>query len=151
MKTNKEHIIDELQDLKAEKLLNQFEANQEIPEGYFENLSKNFIATVAVEQIKTPTKIVNIKKLFLTVSVAAALLILLAVPLFTNNLQNVNWDQLSSADFEDYLEENIDEFSDEEIASVSIFSDNSIFMNSEFSDEILEEYLLEMDLEETLF
>lgn len=151
MKTNKEHIIEELQELKAGSLLNQFEDRQDIPEGYFENLSKDFTVNIDVAEKNIKIKKVSIRKIFFSISVAAALLILIAVPLLNNNSQTIDWNQLSSSDLERYLEENIDEFSDEEIASVSALSDNSIFMDSEYSDEILEEYLSEMDLEETLF
>ena len=151
MKTNKKHIIEELQELKAESLLSQFNENQDMPEGYFENLSTDFLANISKEENKVQTKIVSIRKIFLTTSIAAALFVLLAIPLFKDNSQTVSWDQFSSADFVDYLEDNIDEFSDEEIASVSVLSDNSIFLDAEYSDELLEEYLLEMDLEETLF
>jgi hypothetical protein len=151
MKTNKKHIIEELQELKAESLLSQFNENQDMPEGYFENLSTDFLANISKEENKVQTKIVSIRKIFLTTSMAATLLVLLAIPLFKDNSQTVSWDQFSSSDFVDYLEDNIDEFSDEEIASVSVLSDNSIFLDAEYSDELLEEYLLEMDLEETLF
>lgn len=151
MKTNKKHIIEELQELKAESLLSQFMENQDMPEGYFENLSTDFLANISKEENKVQTKIVSIRKIFLTTSIAAALFVLLTIPLFKDNSQTVSWDQFSSADFVDYLEDNLDEFSDEEIASVSVLSDNSIFLDGEYSDELLEEYLLEMDLEETLF
>lgn len=151
MKTNKDHIIEELQELKAGSLLNQFEDRQDIPEGYFENLSKDFTVNIDVAEKNIKIKKVSIRKIFFSISIAAALLILIAVPLLNNNSQTIDWNQLSSSDLERYLEENIDEFSDEEIASVSALSDNSIFMDSEYSDEILEEYLSEMDLEETLF
>lgn len=153
MKKNKEHIVEELQELQAENLLKHKESMQDIPADYFENLSKDFLASVQGKEDKAPTKTVSFRKVFLSLSIAAALLVLLAIPLFNSNanVEEVNWDQLSSTDIENYIEENIYEFSDEEIASVIALSDNSIFMETEFSDEILEEYLTEMDIEETLF
>lgn len=153
MKMNKENIIEELQDLKAENLLNQMEASQDIPADYFENLSKDFLAKVKAEESKVPAKKVSIRRFFLPFSIAAALLISVAIPLLNNNskTETVTWDQFSTSDFQSYIEENIGEFSDEEIASVAILSDNSIFMDTEISNEILEEYLTEMDVEETLF
>tara|TARA_B110000495_G_C22740438_1_gene434136 strand:+ start:63 stop:518 length:456 start_codon:yes stop_codon:yes gene_type:complete len=151
MKINKAHLKEELQELKAEKLLSQLEENQDIPVAYFENLSSDFLVKIKQEEVAGLTRKGRIRKLFLSVSIAAALLIFLAIPLLPKNTQTIDWAQVSSSDLVDYLEQNIDEFSDEEIASVSVLSDNSIFRNTAYSDEVLEEYLSGMNLEETLF
>jgi len=150
MKTNKADIKKELQDLKAENLLKQFDKNQEIPTGYFENLSINVLKEIKAKETKM--KIFSFRKMLLPISIAAVLIILIAIPLLKQTNQNINWNQFSENDFENYIKQNIEEFSDEEIASISFLPELSIFINTEYSNEELEEYLLDMDiLEEQLF
>ena len=78
MKTNKEHIKEELRELQAENLLNQLNQSADIPEGYFENLSIDFLKTLNALEVKAPTKKVSLRNVFLSVSIAATLLMLLA-------------------------------------------------------------------------
>jgi len=146
MKTNKEHIKKELLELKANRLLTHLDENQDIPNDYFDTLSAQVFEKI--KQTETKTNKVRIKKIFLPLSIAATLLVLIALPLLKPTKSTVEWSQYSQNDFKQYIEQNIDDFSEEEIASVSELSDQSLFINTEYSDEELEEYLLELDIQE---
>ncbi len=141
MKTNKGNIKKELQDLKAENLLKHFEQRQDIPKDYFENIAANVQKEIKVQKL-------NFKRIIIPIAIAAAFLILIAMPLLKPSNQKIDWNQFSKNDFEYYIKQNIEEFTEEEIASISALPENSIFINTEYSNKELEYYFLDMDIQD---
>jgi len=146
METNKKNIAKELKELKADNLLTHYIENNDLPEDYFNNLGSEVFSKLKNEFPEKKT--FSIKKIFLPVAIAASLMLLLALPIINKTNSQVEWNQYSSLDFKDYIEQNIEEFTTEEIASVASFENFSIFSNTNFSQEELEEYLLDVNIEE---
>jgi len=141
----RENIKQELKELNAEKLFEQFNENKDIPSNYFDNFSKNSLIAIKEKESKKTREIKFIKYL-IPFSLVASILLLITITLNKAQKDN-NWTQLSNKEIIQYIEQNIDEFSDEEIASISNISEKS-FINIEFTDSELEEILLEMNIQE---
>lgn len=148
METNKNNIKNELQELKAEQLLKHLVDKNNIPKDYFENLSFNVISDLKEEDLNNKPLRKKSINIFIPFAIASAVILFFAIPLLTNTQKNISWNQFSQNDFRKYIEENITDFSEEEIASISDLSEISLLINTPYSNEELEDYLLELEIEE---
>lgn len=151
MNTENENIKKELLEIEANQLLNQIEKNQDIPKDYFNNLSSNVFDKISNIKVEKKRNKFSIIKIF-PYALAASLVLLFAIS-FNNNTQKIKteWNQFSNLDYKNYIEQNIEDFSDEEIASISNISE-SFLVENKFSEEELEDYLLNSEFQgEELF
>lgn len=108
------------------------------PDNYFESLD-----TIILNKVEHKPKVISIfskRNIFYASSIAAALILMFSI--FINN-DEISFDNLDVVSIENYLsEEDISTFEFASLLDVAdINSDN--FIESELSEELLEDYLLE--------
>lgn len=146
MKDNKEHIINELEQLNAQELKKIKMDEIKIPEYFFEEMQANVLKEIKNEAPKT--KIFRLAPL----AIAASLVLLVAYVLNLNPTTETDyWSSVSNTDLTYYVENNLEDFSEDEILASVTSTDYSILSNSSISNEELSEYLLDSDIDEEEF
>lgn len=137
MSNEKQHIIEELQNLKAKQLskLKQNEHDQVW-------LALDQLNQAVFTEVNRKPKSFSLRKWILPLATAASVVLLWGM-FFSIENSSTNWGNISATTLENYINENISEFEDEEIAGIFSFSDESIFINSKWEAKDLEEYLLD--------
>ena len=153
MENEKKNILTELQDLQAEKLSKLKRQEADLPENYFAQMQTSVWKQLELE--KTPekeAKIISLK--WIPVALAASVLVLLAL-VFTQNpspKSEYSFASVAQEDWHQYAQENIDDFSEEELISIASLKTTSALDLSNISDEELTEFLLDSEMgEEELF
>ena len=119
----------------------------EVPQGYFDTLEQQIMSKVSKESTTKVIPLVSTKTLIYISSIAACFILMFSI--FNNNTE-LNFDDLETASIENYL-------SEEDINSLDIaalLSDDELstknFIDSDFNDDLLENYLLQNTLIEDL-
>lgn len=143
MENEKQNILNELKNLDAKNLLDL--KKNSVPEFYFENLQSELS-----KKLKEKPKN-KIRSIYVPMSIAASILILISVSFFIPKNDSNIWEGISQEEIEEYLYENINNYSIEEFASLTNIEDFSSLSLSSISNEDLEEFILEEDFDENEF
>ena len=154
MKTSKENIRKELEELNATFLLTHNKKNVEVPSNIHEEIINS------LNQLNKKQQISKVRKMIYYVSGIAATLVLglyiFSIIPANENTNQISWENVSEAEILLYIEEDLTNYTEEDLyALVNTENSENLFDNSGITNDFLEEYIFnqlneEIQLEDLL-
>lgn len=150
-----ENYLDNFENRLFEKIESEIipkETGFKVPDGYFDNLEDTILKRVNTEEKSQQVINLNSRRTWLYLTAIAASLAIIVSMLVKNESIAEQMDSLKMATIENYIDEGYLDLESYEVLALLDDEDltNINFESDIFSEELLENYLLENSIEETL-